>query len=441
MALNPVATVNISLQTTTVSRAGFGTPMFIASHRSYLSRVRSYASVTDVAADFSTTSDPYLAATAFFANTPSGQTFKVGRREADAILTPENVATSTVYNVTVTVNGNDTVVANYTAQVADTAQEICAALKSDIDADTDVAAHVTASVVGSGAAATLEIAATTSTDVFSVSSMENLADTYASTEAGADALTAIENEDNDFYFIAAEEDSVFRGELSTAVEAMDRLFFQASSSVAELDAPSGTTPTGNRTITLWHEDSGNFPEVQWIGVNAPYSPDENAVTWAGNQLSLFAESKDPRTGNKLTSTQQTNVLSHGYNMVGLVGGVPVTRPGKVEGGEWIDTIRGRDTMTARITERVSGLIINQQGGKIPYTSAGISQIDTAISAALQPFVDSSFLESFETNPPLIGNISAADKQSRTLSNVKFTAYLAGAIHEVVVNGVLTISEG
>ena len=98
-------------------------------------------------------------------------------------------------------------------------------------------------------------------------------------------------------------------------------------------------------------------------------------------------------------------------------------------------------MTARITERISALIINQLGGKIPYTAAGISRIDTTLTGALQPFVDSTFLESFTTNPPLIGNISAAQKQSRILSNVQFTAFLAGAVHEVVVNGVLTISEG
>ena len=127
MALNPVATVNISLQTTTVSRAGFGTPMFIASHRAYTSRVRSYASTTEVAADFSTTSDPFIAATAFFANTPSSPTFKVGRREADAILTPENVINGTVYKVTVTVNDGDLVAAEFTATVpTDDGQPIAA---------------------------------------------------------------------------------------------------------------------------------------------------------------------------------------------------------------------------------------------------------------------------------------------------------------------------
>ena len=98
-------------------------------------------------------------------------------------------------------------------------------------------------------------------------------------------------------------------------------------------------------------------------------------------------------------------------------------------------------MTARINEAVSTLIINQQGGKIPYTAAGISQIDGALTSALQPFVDSNFLESFQTNPPLIGSISAAQKQSRVLDNVQFTAYLAGAINEAVFNGTLTISEG
>ena len=441
MALNPVTTTNISLQTTGVSRAGFGTPIFISSHRAFQNRTGLYQSLAGVAGDFETTSETYLAASAFFSNTPSGAQFKSGRREADATLTPIDVADTSVHTVTVTVNDGDLIAASFTVSGVEDAEDVCTGLKADIDGATEVAAHVTATVVGVGSAAVLEIAPILSTDRFTVTGLEKVTQSYTSVETAADAMVAIQSEDDDFYFVTTEDDDTFRTAMRAVVEPLSKLFFSAVDAVAFLDTPATVTPTLGRSVEIWHQGVSTFPELQWIGVNAPYSPDENAVTWAGNKLSLFPESIDSRTGNKLTASQQTSVLSHGQNMVTLVGGVAVTRQGKVLGGEWIDTMRGRDTMTARIDERVSSLIINQQGGKIPYTASGLAQIDAAISSALQPFVDSNFLESYTVEMPTIGSISSADKQARILNNVKFTAYLAGAIHEVVVNGTLTISEG
>ena len=125
MANKVIATVNIVLRTATVSRAGFGTPIFIATHRGFQERIRSYASTDEVAEDFDTSSPVYVAATRVFSHDVSVSTFKVGRRESDSnTYTPENVEEGSVTSITVTVNDGDSVVASHTTGSAEDAEDI-----------------------------------------------------------------------------------------------------------------------------------------------------------------------------------------------------------------------------------------------------------------------------------------------------------------------------
>lgn len=440
MPLNPVAQIDISLQTTTVSRQGFGTPLFFTSTYAFPERVRAYSSLSEIAGDFPTTSEAYKAGIAFFANTPRGSTLKVARIGADLNIAPTEVSEGTVTSFKLKTFTGYEATFSYTALVSDAADDICSALQSLVMGDSEVSPSVTANVLGTGADAVLEIGLTNVNAPITISEQVNVTETYTNKETAAVAYEAAMLEDDDKYFLTAEFDDTFRVALKTIAEANTVLYGYSVKDTSYMDAASSTTPTGDRTFVLFHDQAQDYPELQWIGHNAPYAPDETSVTWAGNKLSLFAESRNPSTGNKLTTTQVNNILSYGFNIVSLVGGVPVTRVGKLLGGEWIDTIHGRDTMDARVEESVSTLIINQHGGKIPFTAEGIGQIDAAVMSALQPFVDSGFLESFVTKPPLMSSISAADKQSRQLKGYEFIGYLAGAIHEFKAGGVLTISE-
>ena len=62
-----IVTLNITRQTKSVSRAGFGTLMIMGMHKIYNDRVRAYTETSAMLTDgFDSTDPEYLAATAFF---------------------------------------------------------------------------------------------------------------------------------------------------------------------------------------------------------------------------------------------------------------------------------------------------------------------------------------------------------------------------------------
>lgn len=81
MAYSEISKVSIALQTSGVTRQGFGTILFLTDDVTFSERVRSYTSAQQVAEDteVGTLSSAYQAALAHFAPTPSPSIFKIGR--------------------------------------------------------------------------------------------------------------------------------------------------------------------------------------------------------------------------------------------------------------------------------------------------------------------------------------------------------------------------
>ena len=116
-------------------------------------------------------------------------------------------------------------------------------------------------------------------------------------------------------------------------------------------------------------------------------------------------------------------------------------------GEWIDVIRFRDWLAEEIKVNVMNLLVNHD--KVPYTDAGIASIEGQVRAALtlgqqrggiaptEYTADGQTNLGFTVSVPLSSSISANQKASRILNDVKFTARLAGAIHVVNITGSLT----
>jgi hypothetical protein len=128
-------------------------------------------------------------------------------------------------------------------------------------------------------------------------------------------------------------------------------------------------------------------------------------------------------------------------MITTVGGVDIVREGKVVGGEWIDVIQSRDLLVARITEALQTKLISV--GKVPYTDSGINSLRNVVETVLDRYVSTDVRPNilqennpYETTFPPAVDVSFNDKAARTYS-ASFKAYLAGAIHVVTVDGVLT----
>lgn len=141
-ALSDIVDVQISLQTQTVTEAGFGTLLILGNNNAFPERVRYYNSLSRVAADFSSSSPEYVAAQDVFAQNPAPNRIGIGRRQVD--VTTVDVITGMVGQLyTITIDGQ-----NYTVSSTGTATFSNVALSTDLVAGNRVNVAVNGTTLG-----------------------------------------------------------------------------------------------------------------------------------------------------------------------------------------------------------------------------------------------------------------------------------------------------
>ena len=168
---------------------------------------------------------------------------------------------------------------------------------------------------------------------------------------------------------------------------------------------------------------------------ASYTP--GSETWAYKTLSLI-------TAGEFADSAEMDSENENYYV--CIAKRNITQGGKVLGDEWIDTIRFRDWLKNQIQMNCFNVLV--QNAKVPYTDAGIGLIQNAVIAALkegqanggiaQDFYDEDGNKTagYTTTAPLAASLSAEQKKTRNLPDLKWTAYLAGAIHCTEISGTL-----
>lgn len=257
------------------------------------------------------------------------------------------------------------------------------------------------------------------------------------------ALTEIRKENDSWYVLTADthvEADVIA--LAAYIEAQIKLYFVSTSVAASIDTAyvSGSAAAGDiagkladanytRTAHLWHNDADTtFPECAFAGHNLPYLA--GAATWAFMQLNGVTVSKNA-AGNALTDTQITNITARSSNIVVDKAGTSITWEGVVASGEYLDIMRGVDAMKEDMDKSLLDLLLNQRGGKVPMTDAGLNQVRNVMDSVLTRWVNRGFIQAnYTITIPAAINIPFADKASRIVRDIKFEAYLQGAIHRL-----------
>jgi len=251
------------------------------------------------------------------------------------------------------------------------------------------------------------------------------------------ALTAIEAVDSDWYGLAIEDRTAAVISAVAAWAEARIILFAAVNGDADVKAKTSgniletlKAAAYDRTIYQFSEDTDNHAAVALLAKQLPKLP--GSTNWAYQTLAGI-------TADKLTATEQGNITGENGNIYITLNDINNTQFGKVVSGENIDVIRGADFITARIQERVFFELINSE--KIPYTDAGITQIDGNLREVLKIARDvNNILESFTTSVPKKVDISTLDIGNRFLPNVEFTGVLAGAINKTQFRGRLVLSE-
>ena len=439
--IDRIVSVQISLSTAGISKEGFSTLLIVGESTVALPRVSTYTSSVQMTEDGYAETDPlYLMAVDFFSQIPHPNVLKVGRRQVDEVaITVKNVlAEGGTYSLTVA-SADATNTYTYTVQNGDGSAEILGGLETAMASDPTV----TAVYADDALTLTNQVAGT----AFTVKADKNLTITNgASSETIAETMSACVGYDSDFYGIAlASRTDADILAMAQWAEANEKMFGTCVSGTDVLDGSDNTDIASQlmlnnyyRTFCFYHEDANDFPEVAVM--SRCFTAVPGSETWALKRLAGVKV-------DALTETQFIVLKNKNVNTFERFRNLSLTQTGKVSAGEWIDVIRFRDWLAEEIKVNVVNVLVNNE--KVPYTDAGIAIIEGAIRQSLRQgqvnggIAPVEYDENGDKNlgytvtVPLASNISANQKASRILTDVYFTARLAGAIHVVEIKGQLT----
>lgn len=444
MSIEDIVNVQITRDTRSVSRKGFGVTLVMGVDKAFTSLTRTYSKQNDVLVDFNATDKEAVASASLFAQSPSPIQVVIGRRATtdDTIVTVTSLSAITVY--TCVLNGQ---LVTFTSTASDSAIVITAGLKTAFDllSGTDV-------LFVDNLDGTYTVSPTVATTAYSIKVNANQATAFVLVNAAiATDISNIQNENNvwygSLYTIRAVEADILA--MAVYMETQKQIFGTATSDTDIIDvvAASDTDSLAAQFKSLglarsWVQyGSGagkatetvgpfQYPEAALLGTILPLDP--GSYTAANQDLSTI-------TVDNLTPTQRTNALAKNAMIYTEVGGANITEEGKVAAGEFIDIIVFVDWIAARITEGVFQLLVSLP--KIPFTDAGIATVEAAIDGVLKDGIDLggiSLTPAFTIFVPLAADVSAVDKANRTLNGVTFQATLTGAIHVIQIFGTVSL---
>jgi hypothetical protein len=208
--------------------------------------------------------------------------------------------------------------------------------------------------------------------------------------------------------LAVHADNAVQTDL-TAIRAVDDTWYGIVSTFAGTIGATNTSEVGQ--IAAWTEANQKLyiADVQDSRSSAPARPTclepEDALLCAHHPLVSPRQRRLPRRrrgrevpaararvgdvevqdhrrrgDHVFTATQQTNLKNKRTNYYYSVAGIGITTEGLVYSGEYVDTIRGRDWLAARLQTRILVLFANAK--KVPYTDAGIALVEAEVRAQL-----------------------------------------------------------
>jgi len=434
MSLNDIVTVNISTETTAPSRVGFGTPLIMGYHTLWPERARTYASYQAVLDDgFPSTSAIARCAQSIFSQNPKVTSVVVGR----AANAPTQVITVDVIDAVddtdyaITINGTEFEI---DSGAGATPNSIAVALAAAINAGAE---PVTA---GTPTLGEFTLTADVAGDLFTceVDRAQITKQTTTADPGIVADITAVRQANDDWYCLALT--SLGKAEIKAAAAYIEAAIKIMAVSSSDDDIP--TTAVDDlasemaalnyaRTVLLYHPDAETYyPAAGWAGIMLPGDP--GSATWkfktiAGSPVTV------------ITETEKTNLENKSCNHYREIAGVAITQQGVTCSGEFADVTRFVDFIRARLQEYIYGVLVNRP--KVPFTDPGIGLIENQVRAVMSLGINSG---GFAADPaptvtvPKAADVPFTDKASRTLPDVEFAATLAGAIHQLTVNGSVTV---
>ena len=451
MGLSSIVNVNITKETQAVSQVGFGVVNIVGPNLNSASRLE-YFDVDDLTALSAvliggSTAPEYLAAQSIAAQSPRPTQFAVSSILAPKIIT-DNAGVFTAGNIVVTVNGT-AVTQAYTTNKDTTLTALAAKIQALSSVTTAVYSSVNHTITITPEANTPISVVTNVTGI--TGSMTMAVSVGEAMETTTQALDNIKLYDNGWYGLVLCDRTEANVLLAVAwAEASTKIFATTSddTDIVDVSAASDTTSIAAvvkaadrlRTTVLYHATAATaYPEAGYLANKLCRTP--------GSYTAMFKNISGLAVSS-LTTTQFNNARAKNVVIYTLCAGIEMTWDGKVASGEYLDVVHGIDWFSARMAEGVFGLLAREP--KVPCAPEGMAAIRAEMEKVGEMGIEAGLISKtlydettkrqiggFFVTMPLFSSISANDKANRTLNKVKFTGFLAGAIHLVTIEGTIT----
>lgn len=276
-------------------------------------------------------------------------------------------------------------------------------------------------------------------------------------------LTAIVAESNDWYGLVIVDRTVSIQKLAGDFGLANKKLFACASAGTDIgggvfdiiDQADGVDTTSiaflfksgsnERAVTFYKSDAATkFTDAAFLGKILPLE----AGTYTGAFKTLLGETIDV-----LTDTQAKNVKDKNANTYEEVASRNIVQNGTTGTGEFADIIVFEDTLINDIQTDLFILLVNTL--KISYDDSGINTVNSILKNTLLGHqsiegrprgitidsfdpITNARTGGFSTTVPLASSVPTVDKGNRVLNNVEFTAFVSGAVHKIVINGILTL---
>ena len=434
-SINSIVKVNITRETAKITQVGFGTALFLTTH-ALAGQVLAFSSHDAVVAGgFPVGSPAEKAALAYFGQQISPSLFKVGKLSADASQVDHVVVNSAVATTTYTQTINGTTF-SFASGSTPTVLAIAAGLVAAINAGTQPVIAALPSIPDGSFTITSTVAGTSFYGVCTPTLMTET--TTTANNNVAVGLLACQAVDPDFYAVTLERSSSYNAKaelLMATIESMLKVGFFASSDPNMLTTSSSDIGSFNKTnsfdrnFVFYNGTDSSYPELALLGANLPM--DAGSINWKFTQLS-------GATPDNLSDTAIVNLKAKNINYFETVGGVNILSSDAVMGsGEYIDIIMGIDYMQTQLAQSIFGGLVAVR--KLPITDPGIQLAKSWINNVLVDCVNKTIITSdYTITVPKASDISTADKGSRLLEGLTFSAPLQGAANYVGVAGTVSV---
>jgi hypothetical protein len=482
LSVDPVVSFTITLSPRAPTARGFGIAAIFGTSAvlPLYDRMRVYGGTDDVLVDFSATSPEYLAAQAFFGQSPAPTSVKIGRLftsaqhaflkggAASAVYTDYTAVTDGGFDLTI--NGTNRTIADLdfsgAGSMAAIATLIQTALNAALSGTTCVWSTdhflITSPSTGTGQTIGFAVAPTTggpSADISALLKLTGATGAVAAQGIAAETITAglaaAKIFDPDFYGMTLTSFAVTQDIKDAAAWAeTNKVLYCFTNQDANAKLSGNTSDLGyfmkaqGYARTFYQFSTTNPYAVVSMLARAmvvDFSQPDSTIT-------LKFKQEPGVTAEPLTPTEAAALAGKNYNYYVDRGGFNMLEEGVVANGRFIDEVHGLDWLQGTGQNAVFGGLATSPT-KVPQTDEGVVQLVHALEPVLKQAVRNGLLapgvwrggnlgeikrgdylsKGFYTSAGAVADMLQADKDARKSPPISAIGIGAGAIHSVAVN--------